>query len=70
MAGWRSRCCGDATVNGTSNPKAADIGANVDDWIFGTSGNADGISSIDRIDFQQTIFPFLTKTFFHFERGG
>ena len=58
------------TVDGTSNPKAADVGANADDWIFGTSGNAGGISSIDGIDFQQTVFPFLTRTIFHFERGG
>ena len=58
------------TVDGTSNPKAADVGVNADDWIFGTSGNAGGISSIDGIDFQQTVFPFLTRTIFHFERGG
>ena len=58
------------TVDGTSNPKAADVGENADDWIFGTSGNAGGISSIDGIDFQQTVFPFLTRTIFHFERGG
>jgi len=59
-----------ATVSGTSTVKANDIGPNADNFFFGIEGDADNISSIDGIDFQQTIFPFLTDTFFLFERGG
>jgi len=59
-----------ATVSTSSNPKGADIGANADDWIFAVSGAADGMSSIDGIDYQETLFPVLTNTIFVFERGG
>jgi len=58
-----------ATVSGTSTVKAGDIGPKADNFLFRLNGSND-ISSIDGIDFQQTIFPFLTKVFFHFERGG
>jgi hypothetical protein len=34
-----------ATVPGTSDPKAGDVGSNADDWIFAVSGAVDGISS-------------------------
>ncbi len=59
-----------ATVSGVSDPKAADVGSNADDWIFATSGAADGISSIDGINYQETVFATPTKTIFVFERGG
>jgi len=57
------------TVSGTSNAKVGDVGSKADNFNF-TIGGSTNISSIDGIDFQQTIFPFLTNTFFHFERGG
>ena len=60
----------DATVSGTSTVKAGDVGSNADNFMFAVGGDADNISSIDGIDFQETVFPFLTKTFFLFERGG
>jgi MYXO-CTERM domain-containing protein len=59
-----------ATVGNTSNPKDYDIGAHADNWILATSGVANGLSSLDGIDFQQTIFPFASNLFFVFERGG
>jgi len=58
-----------ATVTGTSNPKEGDVGSKADNFLFELNGSTN-ISSIDGIDFQQTIFPFLTDTFFLFERGG
>ena len=58
-----------ATVTGTSTVKGGDVGSKADNFLFTLDG-ATNISSIDGIDFQQTIFPFLTTTFFHFERGG
>ena len=57
------------TVAGTSSVKAGDVGSKGDNFLFTLNGGTN-ISSIDGIDFQQTIFPFLTNTFFHFERGG
>ncbi|KPK34751.1 MAG: hypothetical protein AMJ65_17950 [Phycisphaerae bacterium SG8_4] len=59
-----------ATVSGTSNPKSGDVGSNADNFFFSIPGDADNISSIDGIDFQQTVFPSLSDTFFVFERGG
>jgi len=58
-----------ATVSGTSNPKDGDVGSKADNFLFTLDGSTN-ISSIDGIDFQETIFPSLTDTFFHFERGG
>ncbi|MBN2131723.1 MAG: right-handed parallel beta-helix repeat-containing protein [Sedimentisphaerales bacterium] len=58
------------TVSGTSNPKAGDVGSNADNFMFAVEGDPDNISSIDGIDFQETIFPFSTNTVFLFERGG
>jgi len=58
-----------ATVSGTSNPKDGDVGSKTDNFLFTLDGSTN-ISSIDGIDFQETIFPFLTDTFFLFERGG
>ncbi len=58
-----------ATVSGTSIVKANDIGPKADNFLFRLNGS-NNISSIDGIDFQETIFPFLASTFFHFERGG
>ena len=57
------------TVATTSNPKPGDIGANADDFLFRLAG-VNHMSSIDGINFQQTVFPFLTNTIFIFERGG
>lgn len=59
-----------ATVSGTSSPKAADVGSNADNFIFAGSGNEDGMSSIDGIDYQETIFVTPSDTFFLLERGG
>ena len=58
-----------ATVSGTSNPKDGDVGSKADNFLFTLDGSTN-ISSIDGIDFQETIFLFLTDTFFLFERGG
>ena len=60
----------EATVSGTSTVKSGDIGPNADNFMFAIAGDPENISSIDGIDFQETVFPFLTNTFFHFERGG
>ena len=60
----------DATVGGTSTPKDGDVGSNADNLSFAIEGDSDNISSIDGIDFQQTIFPALSDMFFVFERGG
>ena len=59
-----------ATVSGTSTPKEGDVGSNADNFNFAIEGDSDNISSIDGIDFQETIFPVLSDTFFLFERGG
>ena len=59
-----------ATVSGTSNPKEPDVGSNADNFFFAIEGDADNISSIDGIDFQQTVFPILVDTIFVFERNG
>lgn len=60
---------GTPTVGGTSTPKVGDIGAHADDFIFRLDGG-NHISSIDGIDFQETVFPSLVDTIFIFERGG
>ena len=57
-----------ATVNGTSTVKAGDVGSKADNFNFNNGGT--NISSIDGIDFQETVFPFLSNIFFLFERGG
>lgn len=57
-----------ATVTGTSSVKSGDVGSKADNFNFIDGGT--NISSIDGIDFQQTIFPALSTVFFHFERGG
>jgi hypothetical protein len=59
----------EATVSGTSTVKSGDIGPKADNFLFTLDG-ATNISSIDGIDFQETIFPIPANTFFHFERGG
>jgi hypothetical protein len=58
-----------ATVSGTSDPKEGDVGSKADNFLFTLDGST-SISSIDGIDFQETIFPSLSDTFFLFERGG
>ncbi len=56
-------------VAGTSTPKVTDIGAHADNFILNV-GTGNDLSSTDGINFQQTVFPLLTDTFFVFERGG
>jgi len=58
-----------ATVSGTSNPKEGDVGSKADNFLFTLDG-ATNISSIDGIDYQETIFAAPSDTFFLFERGG
>jgi hypothetical protein len=58
------------TVTTTSNPKVGDVGSNADNFFFAIEGDADNISSIDGIDFQETVFEFLTDTIFVLERNG
>ncbi|MHC4539321.1 MAG: LamG domain-containing protein [Planctomycetota bacterium] len=58
-----------ATVPGTSSPKDGDVGSKADNFLFTLEGSTN-ISSIDGIDFQETIFPSLTDTIFVFERNG
>ena len=58
-----------ATVSGTSNPKEGDVGSKADNFLFTLDGSTN-ISSIDGIDYQETIFRSSTKTIFLFERGG
>jgi hypothetical protein len=55
--------------NPSSNAKIGDVGSKADNFLFTLNGSTN-ISSIDGINFQETVFPFLTNTFFHFERGG
>jgi len=57
------------TVPNSSDAKIGDVGSKADNFLFTLNG-ATNISSIDGIDFQETRFPFLTNTIFHFERGG
>ena len=55
--------------NASSDAKDGDVGSKADNFFFRVGGSND-ISSIDGIDFQETIFPFLTRTIFVFERNG
>jgi hypothetical protein len=55
--------------NPSSNAKVGDVGSKADNFLFTLNG-ATNISSIDGINFQETVFPFLTNTFFVFERNG
>ena len=59
----------EATVGNTSGPKAGDVGANADNFQFRVEGSTN-ISSIDGIDYQETIFAKPRNMFFLFERGG
>ena len=59
----------EATVSGTSTVKGGDVGPKADNFLFTLDGTTN-ISSIDGIDFQETVFPIPANTFFHFERGG
>jgi len=58
-----------ATVSGTSDPKTGDVGSHADNFLL-RLGGVTNISSLDGIDFQQTIFPIPVDTIFVFERGG
>ena len=58
-----------ATVSGTSSPKDGDQGWKADDFIFRLDGS-NHISSLDGIDFQETVFPMPVNVVFLFERGG
>ncbi len=50
-------------------PKPEDPASEGDNFFFRRNG-ANDMSSLDAIDFQETIFPSLTNTIFVFERGG
>lgn len=58
-----------ATVQGTAEPKDGDIGAKADNFILNV-GTSNNISSLDGINFQETVFPYRSKMFFVLERGG
>lgn len=58
-----------ATVSGTSNPKQGDVGSEADNFLFALQGAA-SLSSLDGIDYQETVFTSPRDTFFLFERGG
>jgi len=58
-----------ATVSGSSTPKEGDVGSKADNFLFTLDGGTN-ISSIDGIDYQETIFAAPSDTFFLFERGG
>ena len=55
------------------DPPALNIGANADNFLFESwiagARNTD-ISSLDGLDYQETVFPFLVSAIFVFERGG
>jgi len=55
------------------DPPALNIGANADNFLFESwiagARNTD-ISSLDGLDYQETVFPFLVSTIFVLERGG
>ncbi|MHC4581813.1 MAG: hypothetical protein ACYS14_10175 [Planctomycetota bacterium] len=55
--------------NPSSSAKIGDVGSKADNFLFTLNG-ATNISSIDGINFQETVFPFLTNMFFVFERNG
>jgi len=57
------------TVSGTSNAKEGDVGSKADNFLFSLDG-VNNISSIDGIDYQETIFAVPSDAFFLFERGG
>jgi len=57
------------TAPNSSDAKVGDVGSKADNFLFTLNGGTN-ISSIDGINFQETRFPFLTNTIFHFERGG
>ena len=59
----------EATTPNGAPPKAGDPGSEGDNFLF-RSGGANNMSSIDGINFQETIFPTVTDTVFVFERGG
>lgn len=56
------------TVAGTSTPKADDWGSHADNTLWFTT--TPDISSIDGIDYQETVFTLPVFTIFVFERGG
>jgi hypothetical protein len=58
-----------ATTTAGAPPKPEDPGPEADNFYFRRNSQND-MSSIDAINFQETIFPRLTKTIFVFERGG
>jgi hypothetical protein len=58
-----------ATTTAGAPPKPEDPGSEGDNFFFRLNG-ANNMSSIDAINFQETIFPVLTNTIFVFERGG
>jgi len=59
-----------ATVSGTGPIHADRVGSNADNYLFVSNDGGANMSSINSIDFQETIFEEPTDTFFVFERGG
>jgi len=51
--------------NPSSNAKVGDVGSKADNFLFTLEGSTN-ISSIDGINFQETIFPLPANTFFLF----
>ncbi|MCU0916934.1 MAG: discoidin domain-containing protein [Planctomycetes bacterium] len=58
-----------ATTTAGAPPKPEDPGSEGDNFYFRRNGQND-MSSVDAINFQETVFPVPTDTIFVFERGG
>ncbi len=58
-----------ATTTAGAPPKPEDPASEGDNFLFRRNG-ANDMSSLDAINYQETIFPRLTNTIFVFERGG
>ncbi len=59
----------EATVAGTSHPKEGEVGSQADNFLFSIPDGT-SLSSLDGIDYQETLFTTPRDTFFLFERGG
>jgi hypothetical protein len=59
-----------ATVSGTSTVKEDDAGSHADNFLLALEAGGANISSLDGINFQETLFATPSDTFFLFERGG
>jgi hypothetical protein len=57
------------TVPGTGDPKVDDWGSRADNLLWASAGGRD-VSSIDGIDYQETLFAEPVDIIFVFEQGG